>query len=488
MGLLDSIRGAVTSAKSAVSEAATEVKAKVTEKAAEVGHAVESRFDSKPASPSAPAGAAAPSSHPTVSARSLGGGAGVLNNSLTSLFKSKAPEAPKSPAEAAAQEMIKRHTSSWTGLDSKGLAAEMRDLTAKDPAAAAATVNAVINAVPSNKRDNVGQEFATLQDGKLRELAMTPDGKAALELMSKELHSGWDTADERSKANRLDKAVREAIDPDNHDAQVKTAAAATYNVNGNTSYDLNDSAKVKELIVNSPQLDNLSGTTRDETRCAGASMLNAMLLDGNPAANAAAIQKIVNDKEVKANMSPPISGDEQAGLDAMKSGKMTPTNAANVQELVLRLANTRRATDEGREAFSRGNSGGTTPSGLAELSQELRQNGAFASSKDVTFHANMDGKIRHWTVDVTDKNGVTQNADSFPKADGKGAVKPGATTMPGNSVDFKISNRPDGKVVYTASGSAGGHRPPPRSTDPQDASKYVDVSELLLQFAKHPAG
>lgn len=484
MGLLDGIKQRISNGISSAKEAVTETVHKVENKAVEIGHAAQSGFDPRPSAPPPPA-APPVSNNATVPARSVVAGSASVRAALdASLVKGTGG----TEAEQAAEALKKKHTS-WKGLDEEALGKELGEMTAKNPAAAAATVRAVMDKLDSGDKDDVAQAFAhATPKEKLRELAMTPDGTAALKTMSKELRAGWDTDDEKAMSFKLDTAIGEANSTENHSAQVQTAAAATYEVNGNKSFDLSDPAQRKALIENSPQLDNLDGTGTDPTRCGGASMLNGMLLDGNFAGNAKAIQTVLDKKEMKDNMKPPPSAEEQAALAAMQSGKMTPTNAAHLQELMFRMAATPRATDEGRDQFQRtaitpntGGKPGLTPNGMASLIQELREHGGYENSKSVEFRGALGGN-NHWTVVVTPKNGEPLEANSFPDKNGRGAVgTPAAAT--GNRVDLKVVNSDDGKVSYEVNGTAGGKRYPTASSGPRAPGAYYDFPQQLWEFS-----
>lgn len=492
MGLLDSIKQRVSNTISSAKETVTETVQKVEKKAVELGHGAASGFDPRPSAPPPPA-APAVSGNPTVSARSVAAGPSAmraaLDGSLVKNDQATAAAPQGTDAEQAAEALKKKHTT-WKGLDEEALGKELAQMAEKNPAAAAATVRAVMNKLDDGDKDDVAQAFAnSISKDKARELAMTPDGREAMKTMAKELRSGWDTDDERMQAFKLDTALGEATAPEHHGKAVEIAGAATYETRGNTSYDLKDPAQRKALIENSPQLDNLAGTGTDPTRCGGASMLNGMLLDGNSEGNAKAIRTILEKKEVQANLTPPASDAEKAALDAMQKGNMTPTHAAHLQELLFRMAATPRATDEGRDQFQRtavtpntGGKAGLTPNGVAALAQELREHGAFANSRSVEFRGALGGN-NHWTVVVTPRSGEPLEANSFPDAKtGKGAVTaPGEAK--GNRVDLKITNTDDGKVVFETSGTAGGKQYPKASSDPRSPGAYYDWPQQLWEFS-----
>lgn len=190
----------------------------------------------------------------------------------------------------------------------------------------------------------------------------------------------------------------------------KLAAATNYAENGDKVFDLKSNAK--DLIKNSPQIDNNDDTlVNDEVRCAGAATTNAMLLDRDHGASAKAVRKTVADYGVEMNDA------QKKAVDALESGKMTPNQAAEMSELLYKTARNGRTTgDEGV---------GTQE--LLKLNSSLKKNGAFKTS-------NVDYKLTkksedtsHWTTTVTDGFGVTTSADSWPDKDGKSTVSYGDT-------------------------------------------------------------
>lgn len=503
MGLLDGLKerasNALSQAKSAASSAVDKVEKaaeRVEEKAVEVGHAAQSAFDPKPSAPSA-SSPPSPSKNPLVSARSLATGAlaHVLHQSVTANVTAagKSDAAPADGPAGEAKAMIARHTNlGGLNLKEEALAQEMADLAKRDPAKAAAVLKEVMTQLPEHDRDDVAEEFAARSsDDTLQKLAMIPDGKAALSTMKKELLAGFDTSHEDDMAMRLQTAMGSVAhadaDPKLHTPQLELAAAATYEVNGQKKFDLSDPAARRALIANSPQLDNLKGGN-DATRCGGASMLNAMILSGNPSANAQAIEKTLAAPEFQAKLDPKPSADEQGALQAMKGGSLTPTQAANLQELLLRMAQMPRDADAKRPNFRRTDGSGLTVPAMADIASELRSRGAFAGARSVAFHANAS----HWTVAVTDASGATQTANSFPDKTGKGSVSDGPPKKNPNDAsytDLTITNQPDGRAVYSATGKIYVPKlgetvtPVPKQSEPHGTGAAFDWANLVNQFA-----
>ena len=476
MGLLDSVRSGISGAVSQAKSAVTEVVHKVKEKAADVGHAASSAFDAKPAT--LPAAASAPvSANPAVAARSVINGAGGVQASFFSALKSS----PKTPEQTQAAELIAKHRSLLTGVDHKKLAADMAALARKDPDGSAAVLKEVMEQTRSVNKDNVASEFTkAASPQELKALAGTEAGKGVLTEMAKQLRAGWDTREEQGLAKTLDQAVT-AGEPSRKELALNAASAATYAATGQQVFNLNDPEQARQLIINSPQLDNLSSTRNDAVRCGGAALLNGMLLDGKPADNARAIGDVI--AAIKEEGRPfDVKPEEAAALQKMKEGNLTPTQAAHLQELLVRVATTPRDADAAAKRlqpkFGRtdGINGSNAPA-VASTLQELRTLGAFSNSKSVTFH----GEANHWVVTVTPKNGSAQTANSFPGENGKGSVGSPPAKTDKLQHDVTLVNREDGKVQYTRTGLGNDGTPfIPADTGPRGGGETLDMNKFVL--------
>jgi hypothetical protein len=479
MGLLDAVKNRVSVAVDQLSKTAGAAVEQVEAKAARVGHAAQSAFEPKPSAPAARPQVAV-TGNPTVSAKALALNPALLKNDLTVAANGGAP--PTTDAAAQAKALIAKHTSKLGNLYEENLGNELKELAKKDPVAAAEVLNEVTKQLGSSDVDDVAVPFSKLDDKQLRQLAETKAGREALGRMKAELESGVPDEDDKAAAFKLGQALTDAEKPEFRSERVEVRAKEAYGKTGHQSFDLNDVEQRKQLIVNSPQLDNLDSTTTDATRCAGAAVLNGMILAGDPKANAEAIERAA----AKVNVQPGISAEERSALDAMKRGTMTPTDAAHLQELLVRSAKTPRPDDASRPLFTRGGPGGVTPNGMADFAQLLRREGAFANAKSVTFHA----ESAHWTVSVTDKAGVTTGANSFPGENGKGSLE----KMPGtaNFTELTITNLDDGNVKYGAKGSlflpgVGELRLPEMETTPRPVTSTVDFPDLLMDFSTQMA-
>ena len=187
----------------------------------------------------------------------------------------------------------------------------------------------------------------------------------------------------------------------------KAAAAKTYDQWGNKPSDLNTDEGRRTLMACSPQVDNDDKTTRDNVRCGGAALTNAMIADGKPAQNAAALETTAKNLDLQ------MSDDQKKAVAAMKSGKMTPAQAAQVQELMVDMAK-KMPSNNGVIPYKEGE--GITAGGMTMLSTQLKESGAFSNSEAVRFtmQQNANGGGKHWTMAQTDKKGNTTSVNSWP--------------------------------------------------------------------------
>ena len=207
------------------------------------------------------------------------------------------------------------------------------------------------------------------------------------------------------------------------DSPADAAAKETYARYGNRAFDLSDPKQKELLIAASPQIDNLATTTNDANRCGAAAMLNGMILGGDPAASARAIERVAADHGVA------VDGDFAAAVGAMKDGTLTPKQAAAIQDGLFQIGKT--MTDdlppELRAAAATG--GGLTPLEMSELAGQLRAAGAFGDACQVKLTLADVGKQNHWIVSVTDEAGRVTSADSAPRANGLAGIASSDTTV-----------------------------------------------------------
>lgn len=190
------------------------------------------------------------------------------------------------------------------------------------------------------------------------------------------------------------------------------AAASVYAAHGDEPYTLSDRATVRDLIARTPQLDDLSATTGDRTRCGGAALMNGLLLDGDPAANGLAIRRTLGD-----HVRP---GAEADALHAMERGTLTPRQLSTLQDMMYRETDARVPDAAGPET-------GVTATEMTGMMESLVRNGGYSHTTDLRLGEEVSGPNGecHWTVDSTTSAG-TVHADSWPGADGTASTSSGA--------------------------------------------------------------
>lgn len=228
-------------------------------------------------------------------------------------------------------------------------------------------------------------------------------------------------------------AVAESEFRKSEEAKPLDAAKQNYEKNGDVVFDLNSPGAREGLVVQSPQIDSIDSTTHDRTRCGAACVVDALVLDGNHQASAAALTKLGKT----AGYQP--TSEQATALAALKSGKLTPKQAAHLQEFVHAAAEKLPVrsvmTPDGR-MIAEQNVGpaGMTPNGMASVLAHLKAGGAFKSSANVSFIAserqNAEGKsYNHWTVVSRDKTLFPTSVDPWPNTMGQKTLKhhePGA--------------------------------------------------------------
>ncbi len=188
------------------------------------------------------------------------------------------------------------------------------------------------------------------------------------------------------------------------------AGASVYRRHGEDAHTLSDRGDVGRLISRTPQLDDLRETGGDATRCGGAAMFNALLLDGDHRANADAITHLAAQRQVT------LSDADASALTSMREGHLTPREAARLQDVVYRVADT---------GDVRASAAGLSGVELATAVTALRVHGAFPNSHEVNFRSARSGpESFHWTVTSRTAAG-TAHADSWPRSNGYATVAAG---------------------------------------------------------------
>lgn len=182
-------------------------------------------------------------------------------------------------------------------------------------------------------------------------------------------------------------------------------AHVVYRRHGNQQMDLSDRNQVGRLISRSPQIDN-QRTNGDEDRCGGAAVMNAMLLDGDHQQNARAIRETMGSE---------LTPQQRTALDHMEAGRLSPNEAAQLQEAIYDHSNAR----DGRA------NQGLNRADMRDTVAELRRHGAFQNTRELNFRREQtDNGGSHWTVSSRTNHG-THFADSYPQDNGYARVSGG---------------------------------------------------------------
>ena len=230
------------------------------------------------------------------------------------------------------------------------------------------------------------------------------------------------------------------------------AAQRNYRRHGTRGHDLSNRAEVLDLIRRSPQVDNLRDTNSDDHRCGAAAITNALLLDGNHAANAQAVRQFAG---------PDLSTRDNRALQAFESGEaVTPRHAARIQNIIYRSSTQNSELGVGRRG-NRDNRDGMGPFDLTDTVARLRaaQPDALSNTRDVRFV----GQSGHWTMTHTDREGRSVHANSWPNASGQATVTPGRGVVRGAVVNGR-ANPETQNDVYIA---------------PQEGRTYYQIHESL---------
>ena len=228
----------------------------------------------------------------------------------------------------------------------------------------------------------------------------------------------------------------------------RAAAKTNYQSNGKKDHDLTNAADIRELISQSPQVDNNKKTTNDEVRCGGAAIFNAALLDGDHRANADALESSARNNGVR------INKDQQAALDSMRDGHLNANQAAQLQDLSFKMAD----SSDGKQHPNSGLSTTEVSAGLLAI----KNNSGLPNTQDVTVNLKNVGDTQdkngnhtytnHYTVTTTSKRGNnTTTADSWPGADGQATVQDGvgapSVGSPGYGGKVVLHDGLDGKTL-----------------------------------------
>lgn len=201
---------------------------------------------------------------------------------------------------------------------------------------------------------------------------------------------------------------------------VSRDARAVYRRHGNEEHSLSNRAEVGRLISRSPQVDNVSGTHNDDIRCGGAALTNALLLDGDYAANARAIRTLADPApgqegrlaQQTADGRPTFSmtREQREALNAMEHGHLTPNQTSHIQEMLFQMSDGVHSGSEGREEGNDGINGVQ----MRDMVSRLTNAGAFPNTRSLNMRMDENGAGGyHWTTTTTTDHG-THHANSWP--------------------------------------------------------------------------
>lgn len=191
--------------------------------------------------------------------------------------------------------------------------------------------------------------------------------------------------------------------------QMKAAAMAEHfhntQMNPNTPVDITNKEARNDLLRNTPQINPISTANGNGPHlCGGASMANALILSSNSPekakANAQAVRKgvdaLIGQDKANGSKKPfQMSAEENAALKRMETGKMSPNDAMQLQQLMYKLG--KRAPIGG---LSNPSGEGLSTSQIASTMAMLKANGAFKESS-VTMHCQRQPSgYDHWTTSV----------------------------------------------------------------------------------------
>jgi len=198
--------------------------------------------------------------------------------------------------------------------------------------------------------------------------------------------------------------------------EAQRLSAATLTRHAAQPHTLTDREQVGELIRRTPHPDASARTAEDQSRSVGAAVLSGLLLDGNPSANAGAMERAAQQ------VNTPPNANEGAALRAMQAGTLTVQQAAHLQGLLNRML-------EGH-ALQRAARSTTATHDVGALVAGLESHGGFANTRDLSLDVERvqglaGSQVFHWTVSSRTQDGQTAHADPWPNPDGYAVVQKG---------------------------------------------------------------
>lgn len=199
------------------------------------------------------------------------------------------------------------------------------------------------------------------------------------------------------------------------------AAQANYAANGDQKYDLSTREGRESLVVQSPQIDNNPNTTNDKIRCGGACLADGVLLDGDHKANAKALQAMKKEAEGRGAT---YTEDQEKALKALESGKMSPNEAAHLQEFMMTTAKFQPVQPPGssNQNFEEGR--GITSNGMANMVGAINGHGGMKNAGNIEFTGEVrtndkGGQYNHWTMTSRDQSLYPTHVDPMPDRYGR---------------------------------------------------------------------
>jgi hypothetical protein len=176
-------------------------------------------------------------------------------------------------------------------------------------------------------------------------------------------------------------------------------------VSPSTELNVTDPTQREKLIGHSSQVNALSEAAGNgQSICAGAALTNAMLMDCKTPEdckrNAQALMKMADKSGAWNHLPPGVKvEDVQKALDNLEKGKLSPSDAQNLQQLMYTVA--RRVQGGDNPLINSG--------GMAATVAMLHQEGAFKNSSPAFHESSLPGGGNHWTATVDGKH-----ANSMP--------------------------------------------------------------------------
>ncbi len=179
-----------------------------------------------------------------------------------------------------------------------------------------------------------------------------------------------------------------------------STATATREIDPTQRVDFMSPAGKTDLIERSSQINPISRKAGNaDTSCAGAAMVNGLVLGSKTPADAKANADALRASAKQLGV--PVKAEEEAALQHMAKGSMSANDMSHLQQLSQRLV---KPDDDAR--------GLATPGELMKAVTLVRANGGFKGSQSVEFHnARLmpPGGENHWTVSVDGQHASSLN-------------------------------------------------------------------------------